>query len=237
MGTSIIRIRTTDRMTGMCFFVNGGTALTQAQPEYPDLCIGRPIVFTPNTPDRLYPGQPHSTIAFQSPSVHGKDTSKAREIHLGQGCGYSGTNSYEPQVISKKSREFKDQSQISTKLKGFQTSTRTLPPNCVWNSCNWDRIESVLRPAGTKVSTSLQHKSRATQDHCSRPIGNREFFKNIIEKTRGWTNVCIMQFPAELRQNSVEWSDCRRNRQGRRQIASKVRPYPIRKIANPQIVP
>ena len=55
----------------------------------------------PNTPDRLYPGQPHSAIAFQSPSVHGKDTSKAREIHFGEGCGYSGRNSYEQQVISK----------------------------------------------------------------------------------------------------------------------------------------
>ena len=59
-------------------------------------------MFTPNTPDRLYPGQPHFAIAFQSPSVHGKDTSKARETHFGEGCGYSGRNSYEQQVISKK---------------------------------------------------------------------------------------------------------------------------------------
>ena len=125
MGTSIVGVRTTDRMTGMCFFVNGGTAVTQAQPEYPDLCIVRPIVFIPNTPDRLYPGQPHSAIAFQSPSVHGKDTSKAREIHSGGGCGYSGRNSYEQQVISK---EF---TRISRSKPGFHEIERlpNIDPN------------------------------------------------------------------------------------------------------------
>ena len=62
------------------------------QPEDPGLCIGRPIAFPeitpPPPPDRLHPGQPDSArlgirrpIAFQSPSVRGKDTSRTPEIH------------------------------------------------------------------------------------------------------------------------------------------------------------
>ena len=48
-----------------------------------DLRIGSPVAFyleiTPPPSDRL-----HSLIAFQSPSVLGKDTSKPREIHVGE---------------------------------------------------------------------------------------------------------------------------------------------------------
>ena len=47
------------------FFQNGGTAVAQAQPEDPDLCIGRPIAFHPEIappppPDRLHPGHTDS---------------------------------------------------------------------------------------------------------------------------------------------------------------------------------
>ena len=47
------------------FFQNGGTAIAQAQPEDPDLCIGRPIAFHPEIappppPDRLHPGHTDS---------------------------------------------------------------------------------------------------------------------------------------------------------------------------------
>ena len=68
--------------------VSGGTAVAEAQPEDPDLCTGRPIVFhlettPPAPPDRLHPGQPDSArpgiagqISFQSPSVLGKNTSQ-----------------------------------------------------------------------------------------------------------------------------------------------------------------
>ena len=51
--------------------------------EVLDLRIGSPVAFyletTPPPSDRL-----HSLIAFQSPSVTGKDTSKPREIHVGE---------------------------------------------------------------------------------------------------------------------------------------------------------
>ena len=99
-------------------FTNGGTAVVEAQPEDPDLRIGRPIAFHPEiTPpppprDRLYTGHPYSAkpgigrpTANQSPSVHGKDTSKPRATHSGErrwyvgGC--SGRNSHGPKMISK----------------------------------------------------------------------------------------------------------------------------------------
>ena len=86
-----------------CFY--GQTAVAQAQPEDPDLCIGRPTAFrpeiTPPPPDRLLGGP----IAFQSPSGHGKHTSKPRESHIGErrwyGIDYNGRNSKEPKMISK----------------------------------------------------------------------------------------------------------------------------------------
>ena len=87
-------------------FINGA-AVAHAQTEDPDLCIGRPLAFhpeiTPQRPpsDRLYPGAPRSArrsiggpVAFQSPSVFHKDTSKPRESHTGEKrwfvVGYSG---------------------------------------------------------------------------------------------------------------------------------------------------
>ena len=68
----------------------GGTAVAQAPPEDPDLCIGRPVAFHPEIrppppPDHLDPGQPDSARpavggpnAFQSPSI-------ARWRHLDTG--------------------------------------------------------------------------------------------------------------------------------------------------------
>ena len=58
-------------------FVNGGTAVAQAQPEDLDLCTGRPIachfeITPPPPPDRWYPGQ--RAAARLGP----------REIHIGE---------------------------------------------------------------------------------------------------------------------------------------------------------
>ena len=87
-------------------FVNGVTAVVHAQPEDPDLCIGIPIAFHPTAatirpiapkPARFCNPGIGEPIAFQSPSVHGKDTTKPREIHMGERCwyivGYSVRNS------------------------------------------------------------------------------------------------------------------------------------------------
>ena len=83
--------------------------------EDPDLCIGRQGAFIlkshrHHTFDRLHTGQPHSRpgigrpIAFQSPSVHGKDTSKPCELLIGERrwytIDYSERNSPEPKMIS-----------------------------------------------------------------------------------------------------------------------------------------
>ena len=51
-------------------FINGGTEVAHAQLGDPDLCIGRPI-------------------EFQSPSVHGKDSSKPSETHTGERRWYT----------------------------------------------------------------------------------------------------------------------------------------------------
>ena len=83
---------------------------------------------------------------------------------------------------------------------------------------NADRTESVLRLAGTTVTTALPAYIRATQGLCSRPSANPEFFKRMIEIPHGWTNVTYhSKFPAVFRQNSVEWTGCGRSRLERRQ--------------------
>ena len=74
-----------------CVFTNAGTAIAQAQPKDPNLCIGTPIAchpeITPPPPSsRLQPGQPDSArlgIGRQSPSLLQKDTSKPGESHIG----------------------------------------------------------------------------------------------------------------------------------------------------------
>ena len=62
--------------------------------------------------DCTYPAQPVSgrlgiggQVAFQSPTVREKNTSKSREIHIGERrwyvVGYSGRSSHEPRMIPK----------------------------------------------------------------------------------------------------------------------------------------
>ena len=65
------------------------------------------------------------------------------------------------------------------------------------------------------VSTTL----RAIQGHCSRPTVKPEFIRNMI--VTAWMDECnsSCKFPAVPRHNSVEWSDCRENRQETRQAS------------------
>ena len=88
-------------------FIDGGSAVAHAQSENADLRIGRPNrrhhPITPGQPDPAKPdiGEP---IAFQSPSVHGDDTSKPRKFHIGERLwnvvGYGEGSSLEPKMIS-----------------------------------------------------------------------------------------------------------------------------------------
>ena len=72
--------------------INGGAVVAHAQPEDPDLCIGRPVACHPEiTPPPPHPGPPDSArpgigrrVAFPSPSVLQKDTSTPREIPVGE---------------------------------------------------------------------------------------------------------------------------------------------------------
>ena len=98
-------------------FINEGTAVGQAQPEDPDLCIGRSVAFhpevTPPPPDRLYPGQLDSTkpgfgrpISFQSPSVYGKDHRNRVQLTQVKDVGFKlaaaeEIHSYELKMMSK----------------------------------------------------------------------------------------------------------------------------------------
>ena len=93
-------------------FTNGESGVAHAQPD-----VGRPIAFHPEIAlpapsDRLHPGQPDfarpgigGPIAFQAPSsVHGKDTSRPREVHIGGRHWYIvdySEQSHEPKMISK----------------------------------------------------------------------------------------------------------------------------------------
>ena len=75
--------------------------------------------------------------------------------------------------------------------------------------------------------------TRAIEDHCSRPFANREFFKNVIEIPRGWTNViydsCSEQY---IDTNSVECRGKKENTHvtSQARILSRARQYLIGKV-------
>ena len=84
-GTSIIYAPQIEGMDTV--FINGGTAVAQAQPEELDLHIGRPIAFHPEVThppqsDRLYPGQPDSARLGIGGSDCFSGTVSARERHI-----------------------------------------------------------------------------------------------------------------------------------------------------------
>ena len=45
----------------------------------------------------------------------------------------------------------------------------------------WDRLESVERLAGARMTTTRQHTCELFKGHCSRLTVNLEFFKNVID--------------------------------------------------------
>ena len=154
-----------------------------------------PEITPPPPYDRLHRGKPDSArpgiggpIAFQSQSVHGKDTSKPREIHIGQrnwfSVGYSGRNSHEPEMISKEFKRgvrpephFHDVdgagqwcSVIQKVLEKFPNIDSKFIAKQWLNSLYWDWRESVLSFLGTKLTTALHHTFEPFQGHCSRPV-------------------------------------------------------------------
>ena len=106
-------------------------------------------------PDRLYPGQPDSArpgiggpIAFQSPSMHWKDTSKPRDIHMCERrwymVGYSDGNSNIPKMISK---EF-------TRVLCSKPSFHDIDCACLWKSVVHKVRERL--PDSDPISTAAQ---------------------------------------------------------------------------------
>ena len=63
------------------------------------------------------------------------------------------------------------------------------------------------RLAGTKSDDSTPAKNRVIQGHCSRPIANPEFFKNLIDTPLGWTNAifqsCSQQYLDKILLNGL----------------------------------
>ena len=101
-------------------------------------------------------------------------------------------------------RTLSDQSHISTTLtapvddsqscrrsgKGFQTSTPTSPSKRGWSNSNRDRVDSVSRVTGTRVTSTRQGTFELFKViHSSKPTANPEFFNNVIKIPQGWTNV------------------------------------------------
>ena len=85
-------------------------------------------------------------------------------------------------------------------------------PDSGWDNVNFDRIQSVLRLAG--FDDNIPAYIRAIQGHCSSSI-------RVIQKhdqDSAWMDECDLSFKFR-RQNSVEWTDCRRNRQEGRQTS------------------
>ena len=88
--------------------MNGGSAVAEAQPEDPDLCIGTPIAvhleIAPRPPRFRQAGH-RGRMLCSAPSVHRKDTSKRCEIHIGERRWYyvchCERDSHEPKNISK----------------------------------------------------------------------------------------------------------------------------------------
>ena len=190
---------------------SGGAAVVQAQPEDPDLCIGRSIAFhlaiTSPPSDRLHPGQPDSArlgsggpIAFQLPSVHGHTEVRER--------------------------------------------LPDIDPNFTANSGsdnnNWDRMVFVLRLGGAKKrrqhSIIFSSYARSSLETNCEP----GLLQTYDRRTARMDKVNLsFKFPAARRQNSVEWSDWRRNRQERmrarmprlgRASSEEGRQYMIRKV-------
>ena len=221
--------------------LNGGAAVAHAQPGDQGVSIGRPVAFrleiTPPPPsDRLHPGQPDSArprigrpVAFQSPSVLRKDTSKPREIPIDErrwfSIGKGERNSNEPKMTSK---EF-------TRVPRSEPHFHDVDGACQWSSVTQKVLERFTkhRPEvhrRTIVGTIFigetwwyinddcapAYVRDILQGHRSRPTANPEFFKNMME-----IDECNLSFnfPAVPRQNSAEWIACRRNKQERRKAS------------------
>ena len=129
--------------------------------------------------------------------------------------------------------------------KAFETSNGISPQNSGYNFLESNRVR--FEPWWHKIDDNTPAHTRAIQDHCSRPTASHEFFKNVIRNTAR-KDECILSLnvPTVPRQNSVEWSDCTRNRQERRQtkhvtsrprIRKKAERYPDQKSWQPRIFP
>ena len=123
--------------------------------------------------------------------MHGKDTSKPREIHIGgrRPAEEIHTNrkmiSKTFTIIQRSEPHVRDVD--GSRLWTSASSTPSSPAHSGWNRRDWDRMECVSR---------LAAYGRAAQGDSSRPLANPEFFKNM-----------------------TEIPDCRRNRQERRQTS------------------
>ena len=146
-------------------------------------------------------------IAFQSPSIHGKVTSKPHEIQSGERrwyvVGYSERDSQRPMMISK---EF-------TIIMRSEPYVHDVDGACQWCLAiqkvrerfpNFDlRFTSKQRLEQLKlgsnrirfetcwyiVDDSTPASFRAIQGRCSGPSENPECFKHVIQFSHGWTNV------------------------------------------------
>ena len=137
----------------------GGAAVAQAQPEDPDLCIGRlvavhPEITPPPPPDRLNPGQLDSArlgIGDRLISSHHQCTGRRQFVVA------RSEKTHEPKKIPKQFTriqrsvphflDFDAVNGVQSYRKfgnGFHTSTRSSP--------------TVLRRAAAKVTTALQQK-------------------------------------------------------------------------------
>ena len=113
-----------------------GTVLHLAQPEDPELSIGRPITaLSPTVPhhptdgtqaSRIPPGRASGDrlhFILKAHRHHPTDCTQASRIPPGCASGESGI--------------------------GFHTSNRTLPPKRGWSNSSGDRVDSVSRLAGS----------------------------------------------------------------------------------------
>ena len=161
-----------DDTTGVPGYVHGGTAVAQTRPEDPDLCIGRPI-------------------AFQSPSIHGKDRPKPLEISMGESrwcaVGHSERNSHEPLMMSKEFTKFKIRATCPRNRESLPNIDPKFTAGQWLEQFKFGSTRVRFETCWNKSDDSTPTHIRTIQGRCSRAIASPEFRKNKIQTPHGWT--------------------------------------------------